>query len=1063
MHLLRHLRYFLAILFLFALFSSGALAVDDTGSLSGTVLDPSGAAVPSATVTLQSIRTGTALQTVSGGTGRFLFPSVRPGEYTLRVSRQGFQERTISGLRVEVGSQLSVRVPLVVGDVTEQVSVESDNLLVERESISTSTVVNRALLDRMPLNGRSFQTLIELAPGVVIAPASIGSPGQFSVNGQRTNSNYFTIDGVSANVDVSASFTFSQQAVGTLPAFNSYGGTSSLANVDAVEEFRIQTSTFAPEYGRMPGGQVSIVTRGGTNELHGSLFHYLRNEKLDANNWFSNAAGLQRAPLRQNLFGFAVGGPVFLPKLYDGRNRTFFFLTYEGQRLRLPRFQDVLVPTQESRELAVAATRPLLSTFPLPNSPALPGDPAFTGRYRAAYGDPGSANVGAARIDHHFSQSLQAFFRASISPSETAQRVFINQQNVVLKRTDTYTGGLTWSVSPRSVFDLRANYSGGTGDWNFEALPIDGAELLPADALFPAGTNLSLSNAVLGISLQGFPNAINLTRGRVIRNLQRQWHFVPTLTHIRGAHELKFGVDWRQLSPVAGPRVASISYNFGGLQRAIDNQLVSTSLQSFAPEVNFRFHNLSWYAQDTWRVLPRLTLTYGLRHEINPPPSTADGTLPFTVQGLDNPLTATLAPAGTKMFQTPRGAFAPRVGAALLLRKDGSTVLRGGFGIYYDLGYGQAVAGYTSYPFGASRNAPGGTFPLTAEQAALPSPRGTFPVQADFYAFPDFQLPFTRQWNVTLEQVLGTGNVVSVAYVGNQGRRLSARTLLSNRPGSVRVNPEIFANFSRVFVLNNDANSDYHALQAQFRRALTRGLQVQAAYTWGKAMDEVSAEDIDGLPQEDLGFAINRGRANFDIRHNFTAAIVYDLPTGYANSLARAVLGGWGADAFLRFRSATPVDVITGTDNFLAGTTLAARPDLVPGQPLWMDDPLAPAGRRLNPGAFTAPPSTRQGVLGRNSIDGLNTLRQIDLSLRRNFALAESVGLEFRGELFNVFNTPSFGNPQTRLNNAQFGLATNMLSDSLGGFGVGGSALGFAPIFQIGGPRNIQLSLRLRF
>ena len=1036
---------------------------DDTGSLAGVVLDASGASVPAATVSVRNSRMGFAQSVFSDDRGRFAFPALPPGGYVLRVTKTGFRETVIEGLNVTVGAQLSSRVDLVLGEISEAVTVSANAVQVEREAISVSTVVDRNLLERMPLNGRSFQTLIELAPGVAITPTRIASQGQFSVNGQRTNSNYFTIDGVSANVDAGTSFTFSAQTAGTLPALTSLGSTSSLANVDAVEEFRIQTSTFAPEYGRMPGGQISVVTRSGNNALRGSLFHYLRNEKLDANNWFSNEAGLDRAPLRQNLFGFALGGPVFLPKLYDGRNRTFFFLTYEGQRLRLPQFQNVLVPTAEARTQAVEATRPLINSFPLPNAEALATDPAFTGRDRTAYGDPGSGDSGAIRFDHAFSDTLRSFFRGSFSPSESAQRVFINQQNVVEKRADTYTGGITWTATPRTIVDLRMNYSRSMGDFRFDGLEIDGAELLPADAMFPAGSGLSFENASASISLRGFPDAINLTRGRVIKQQQEQIHLVPMLTYVQGGHEWKFGFDWRLLRPEVAPRIAGISYTFGTMERALANQLVSSSVQSFAPLVRFRYQNYSWYAQDTWRVHPRLTLTYGIRQEVNPAPSAVDGALPYTVEGLDDPITARLAPAGTSMFETPMGAFAPRVGAAWLLTANGDTVLRGGFGLFYDLGYGQAVAGYTSYPFGSFRSIAGGSYPLSAEGATPAPPNAAPPVASDFYAFPDFELPYTRQWNISIERQLGSGNVLSVAYVGSEGHRLSSRTLLANRPGNTRLNPAVFATGARVYVYGNTATSNYHSMQAQFRRALRYGLQVQAAYTWGKAIDDVSAEDIDGLPQTSAGFARSRGLADFDQRHNLTAAIVYDLPSSYTNPAARAVLGGWGIDSFIRMRSATPIDVITGTDDYVTGTSSASRPDLVAGVPLWINDPFVPRGKQLNAAAFTAPPQNRAGTLGRNAIAGLNRLRQVDLSLRRNFHLAERVGLEFRGELFNAFNTPNFANPNSRLSSSLFGVSTSMLAGGLSSYSSGGASLGFAPIFQIGGPRSVQFSLRLRF
>ena len=272
---------------------------------------------------------------MTGAGGTFVFSQLAPGSYELVVEQTGFATANFTGIVINAGDTRSLRLQLEVASRNEAVVVTGEAPLV-RESPAVATAVDRAFIENQPLNGRTFQTLISLSPGVVLAPSTLPDSGQFSVNGQRTGTNYFTVDGVGANFGLPFSTTPYEGAGGGTPSFSSQGSTSALASVDAVQEFTIQTSTYAPEYGRQPGAQVAIVTRSGTNLFHGSAFNYLRNDKLDANSWFGNFNGLKRPALRQNDFGFTAGGPVAIPKLYDGRNRTFFFLSYEGLRLRQP-------------------------------------------------------------------------------------------------------------------------------------------------------------------------------------------------------------------------------------------------------------------------------------------------------------------------------------------------------------------------------------------------------------------------------------------------------------------------------------------------------------------------------------------------------------------------------------------------------------------------------------------------------------------------------------------------------------------------------------------------------
>ena len=337
-------------------------------------------------------------------------------------------------------------------------------------------MINREFVANLPMNGRSFQSLIILTPGVVLTKTGFGEQGQFSVNGQRSNANYFTVDGVSANIQISGSATLNQTAGGSIPGGSASGGTISLASIDAVQEFRIQTSTYAAEFGRSPGAQVSIVTRSGTNDFHGALFEYFRSDKLDANDWFNNALRLAKPRTKQNNFGGVFSGPVLLPRFgeggkqpwYDGHNRTFFFFSYEGLRLLQPQTRITDVPTLSVRQSAVAQVQPYLNAYPLPNGPVTDTTRQFA-RYSASYSDPASANAASIRLDHNLSSKLTLSGRYNFAPSQLQTRAIdntsVNTITVQAFKTETATVSATWIASPRVINELRTNWSRNKSDW----------------------------------------------------------------------------------------------------------------------------------------------------------------------------------------------------------------------------------------------------------------------------------------------------------------------------------------------------------------------------------------------------------------------------------------------------------------------------------------------------------------------------------------------------------------------------------------------------------------------
>src|SRR5215469_5708547 len=366
----------------------------ENATLSGTITDQSGAIVVGVDVQLTNIETGVTAHTLSNQSGLYVFSNVRPGHYRMTVDKPGFRQIVLTDLTVNVQEVLGRNFSLKVGAVGESVTVSGDSAKINTTDASVSTVIDRQLVENMPLNGRSIQALINLTPGVVLTPASFGAAGQFSVNGQRSDTNYYTLDGVSANIGTSPGAPLLQYGAGVFPGLSASGGTNSLVSVDALQEFRVQTSSFAPEYGRTPGGQIAMTTRSGTNQFHGTAFEYFRNDVLDANDWFTNHSGVKKPALRQNDFGGVFSGPLM-------KDRLFFFFSYEGLRLRLPQSRSVVVPSLETRAAATPAMQAILSAFPIPTGPDLGNGLApFTG----SFSNPSGLDATSLRLDYNLSK-----------------------------------------------------------------------------------------------------------------------------------------------------------------------------------------------------------------------------------------------------------------------------------------------------------------------------------------------------------------------------------------------------------------------------------------------------------------------------------------------------------------------------------------------------------------------------------------------------------------------------------------------------------------------------------
>jgi hypothetical protein len=1025
-----------------------------TGALSGTVRDQQQGAIQDARVTLSDSAKGYRRAATTNENGAFTFTQLPASTYLLTVERAGFSTVRVEALTINADDQRSMRIELPVGGQQESVVVTADAQLV-REAPAVATAVDQSFIENQPLNGRSFQGLLTLSPGVVVATPSLPAQGQFSVNGQRTGSNYFTVDGVSANFGLPFATTPYEGSGGGTPSFSALGSTATLASVDAVQEFTIQTSTYAPEYGRQPGGQVAIVTRSGTNDLHGTAFEYFRNDKLDANSWFGNYNGLKRPTLRQNDFGFTAGGPVLVPRVYDGRNRTFFFASYEGLRLIQP---DVVsnrrVPTLAAREQATGAVKALLENYPLPTGPAF-ADAPLEAPYAAGFSNPSYLNATAFRIDHSLTSKVTVFGRYSYAPSSNEQRARYAAASYVAElpgKTETLTLGSTMILSPALNNDLRVNYSKSRASQFYRQTEFGGSKLLPDNFQLPDFADVATSLTYITI---GGGDEQTLSPGTFSDNFQNQFNIVNTLGWDIGAHTLKIGADYRRMAPSIGGRLYGKTLSFPNITALATGIVPTGTVTQVDTFLEPRYHNFSLYLQDAWRVAPRLTLTFGLRWEVNPAPGEGNGNLPVSVVGLENPQTATLE-RGKKFYDTTYNNFAPRVGVSWQPFRGRGTVVRTGFGVFYDLGYSFTGNAFTPTNFPYARSITVTNRPLTDPVfTTLPvapiSQNPPYPRVFGYYA--GYKLPYTLQYSVAVEQPFARSNSVTMSYVGSAGRRLAR--VESLRP-AVLQNPA----FTRVDAVSNRATSDYNSLQMQFKRRFSKGFQALAAYTWSKSLDTSSDESISNFAAPILRGdpKLDRGPSSFDIRHAFTGSTSYQIPAPYASRAARAVFGGFALDSVIRLNSAVPVNILSGRDPLNLGQTNIARPDRVESQPLYLVGDGIPGGKRFNPAAFdgTTPLAQgRQGTLGRNVMRGFG-VKQLDLSVRRRFQILEQLALSFRADAFNLFNTANFGNPSGVLTASTFGVSTAILSSQLGGFGLN-------PLFQAGGPRSIQLGLKLEF
>jgi len=905
-------------------------------------------------------------------------------------------------------------------------------------------VVNQKFVENIPLNGRSFQDLISMTPGVVTqtpqnTSQSVGTSGDFSVNGQRTQSNYYTVDGVSANISSGNGNGISGAATGgTLSGSTALGTTQTMVPVDALQEFRVQSSTYSAEYGRSPGGQFSLLSRSGTNIPHGSAYDYLRNNFFDANDWFNDHYRVPQPALRQNDFGATLGAPVWIPHLYDGRNSSFLFVAYEGLRLTLPTAATIqYVPDLFMRQQAVSAMQPILNAFPVPNgidygsasSPSL-------AQFIAPFSLPSSIDATSIRIDHTVGAKLSLFFRYGFTPSSTQSRPDF-ARTTATSNAQTFTFGASSQISSMLTDEFRLGYARSNSAQVGVLDDFGGATPVDLAAAMGAG-GYNRANPVVVMYLPGLGNPVM----DVLNSLdtQRQWNVVDTVSVLKGHHTFKLGVDYRHIkSPITPPDLEPYAY-FDPPQHALSATPDFTYIVRYLPATPL-FNQTAVFGEDEWRLTSAISLSYGARWEINPPPTEQHGDNAYSLKGnINDPASLTLAAQGTPLWKTAWYNFAPRLGVAWTPHDEPGlqTVVRAGGGVFFDSLNEVAALGYSGLGFRANNVEIGATIPFSPSELNLPVSVDAPYSSATITAFPThLQLPYTLEWNVSLQQALGANQSLTISYVGANGRRLIGL----QQKYLAALNP----NFGYVDYFQSGVTSNYQALQLQFQRSVVKGIEALVAYTWSHAIDYGS--NATALP-------LQRDDADFDVRNNFQGGVSWELPALAAGHFVDAVLNDWALDTRLSVRTAFPI-TLGGAISIdpATGTEYPGTLNVVAGQLSYLHGSQYPGGKAINPAAFSLPASGVIGDAPRNQLRGFGET-QLNLAMRREIPLHNHLTLRFRAEAFNLLNHPNFGYVDPTYTDATFGQAVSMLDTSLGTV---------ASQYQQGGARSMQFALKLVF
>lgn len=938
--------------------------------------------------------------------------AVPAGHYNIVARRVGF--RTVSRLSVVVtaGAIRKVDFELQPGSVFETITVSGLVTPPVETGSRGEIVVRPADLEGLPDIDRTVTGLLREAPGLLFTPANGGEPGQASSLGARPDSNSYLVDGLSANNAVAGGGWPSFLPVASLPAMSALGTTHDLAVLDAIQEVSIDPQGLGAGTNQAAGAIIVIRTKSGTDQLHGSAFGTLRPGALDANDWFANRNGMGGGINLLTDAGASVGGPL-------ARGRTYFFAAAEFLHLRQDYSWITTVPSALERLLAPAPLQPFLDQFPVPNGPVLDFGVA---ELRGSKSYPAGLEAGSVRLDHRLRARTAAFLRAAVTPSWN--ELGYTQVNLSRYRNTLAALGVTHAGS-RWTHDSRIGFSRAEA----ESRLLANAATADFYSAFP-----SMAADFLSLSVGG---AGSISLGQSGSNRQDSIEISHTAALRTGHREFEVGADYQQLDPLRNGPVAGYTIAFSTYDDPTYGPAAPIWItQSVVPLNALRLHQVSAFLREKWNVSSRLTATLGVRAGWLQAPPVPVASYLYSVTGADSSVQVAPLAAGTPLWHP---AITPDPSASLAWRPGlgGDTVLRVSWSEAHDNGSQIAAILLNPVPEFALRTAENASAYLSAPAS----------VSLGYGFSSDLRLPVANRWSASVERGWPRHGVLQVAYSGmSSANLLRIETALSPSPA--------FPQLAQLLSATSHGSAAYHGLNAVYRRPLAGGLQGQLAYSWSHSIDTGSSDSSLFLVGPGVGAPNDRGDSGFDARQTMTAAILYTTPAlGPFRRLAR----GWAIGTFFYSRTAFPVDVLASES--LEGFAVAnLRPNLVPGLPLWISRPDVAGGRQLNPAAF-APASAIPGTLGRDTVRGFG-MWQADCSAGRSFALHEKLRLAFRAEAYNVFNHPQFADPMPYLSNPMFGQSGSSLNLMMGS---GSPISGQSPAFQMGGPRSLQLSLRLGF
>jgi len=1087
------------------------------GGIVGTVHDQKGANVPNVSVTVTNPSTGLQRETKTADNGIFRVMVLPTGVYQIKAEAPGFATTTTNGVEINVDQIRDVEIVLKVGTKTETVEVQSEAALTQTESSKLGEIIDNRKVEELPLNGRDFAQLARLNPGVAASGGGGGQQGGeggvsgYSSNGQRSTSNNFMVDGIDNN--------------------DYFGGAAAqIPSIDSIQEFEVQTNTFAAEYGRNTGSVVNLVTKSGSNLLHGSAYEFFRNDVLDARNYFNDST-FRKSALRLNQFGGTLGGPIL-------KNKTFFFLNYEGFRRAAGITRITNVPTPDERAgkftdqngnpITIAvnpASQQIFNTlFPQSNLNNA------SGNFISSPLQTDSTNQFLIKVDHHLNAADSLSVRFSRTGIDTLfpftpGQSGTNVPGYGLNQTgdnDLVAISYTHVINPRTLNEARFGFTRSNISLITQAGPQ--AATFGFNTGFAPGAPLNLGNIPMLSFSAGFVSGsaavTNLGGGidQPNRTATNTFQWVDNLSRTTARHTFKAGGDIRytQLN-----RLYDLAFNgqitFSGLDNAagtdamgnpvnIPNPLIDFALGipdgalQFVGDShrNFRFTSYGVFAQDSFKLRPNLTLNYGLRYELNTVLHEAHGRLSSwwpqkytTFLPLDPSVQTNLPALETSGVVTQNGTdgvyngdhnnFAPRVGLSWDLFGNGQTVLRAGYGVFYETIIGNIPGNVMlNPPYLPDYFTP---FPL----ASWPNPFGPSPFPVLTITQQNLRTPYAQHFNLGVEHQLPGRMLLGLAYVGTTGTKLprfvqidqayitkaqidSLTPDVVTRMEMLGIPPQVaqflndnhlygampsivrtpFFGFAQLFQAQDSVSSNYHSLQAKLDKRFSHGLSFLTSYTWSHSIDGASVFFGSGanattiFPQDNYNLNAERGRSDFDIRHRLSFSFNYDVPVW--RSLPSVLGKGWELGGILTLQTGQPFSVLTGES--LSGTGLGNdRPNLV-GDPNRGPHTVQ---QWFNTNAFALNAPLTFGNAGRNIVTGPG-YRDLDFSLIKNTQLGEKVKVQFRTEFFNIVNHPAFALPSNILAAPNFGTLFQTPDAAQNNVGLGS-----------GGPRLIQFALKLSF